>query len=62
VNETQLIRDLLKDYESDARPVKDQSDAVKVELQMIYKELKEIVRRRHNSIFFCDPKFFSLVL
>lgn len=43
VHETELIRDLLKDYDHDARPVKNQSDYVKVELQMFYKELKEIV-------------------
>ncbi|CAB3980590.1 neuronal acetylcholine receptor subunit alpha-10-like isoform X2 [Paramuricea clavata] len=43
LNETRLIRDLLKDrYDPDARPVRNQSDSVRVELQMIYKELKEI--------------------
>lgn len=46
MNETQLIKDLLNNYDKDARPVKNNSDSVKVELQMIYKELKEIVRIR----------------
>ncbi|XP_028411391.1 neuronal acetylcholine receptor subunit alpha-10-like isoform X2 [Dendronephthya gigantea] len=41
-NEARLIKDLLRNYDPDARPVKNQTDSVKVELQMIYKELKEI--------------------
>jgi hypothetical protein len=45
LHETRLIRDLLKNYDPDARPVRNQSDSVRVELQMIYKELKEIVRK-----------------
>ncbi|CAB4020486.1 pre-mRNA-splicing factor 18 isoform X2, partial [Paramuricea clavata] len=38
-----LEREYVKDrYDPDARPVRNQSDSVRVELQMIYKELKEI--------------------
>ena len=69
VNETKLIRDLLRDYEPDARPVKNQSDSVRVELQMIYKELKEIVCRKFFPqqelllfiIIHCPSKTVSLM-
>ena len=42
--EVRLINDLLKDYDLDARPVKNRSDPVSVELRISYRELKELVR------------------
>ena len=44
----------MKDYDVDARPVKNQSQPVKVELELLYKELKKMVRtiREDSSTFF----------
>ena len=52
VHETKLIRNLLTNYDKDARPVQNNSDSVKVELQMIYKELKEIVSKTRRRFFY----------
>lgn len=38
-----LINDLLKEYDPDARPVKNESDAVEVKLQLSYRQLQGMV-------------------
>lgn len=44
-SEHRLIEDLLKDYKKDSRPVFNKSEAVKVELDVAYSQLVDLVRR-----------------
>ena len=43
-SEHRLIEDLLKDYKKDSRPVFNKSEAVKVELDVAYSQLVDLVR------------------
>ena len=51
-SEHRLIEDLLTDYKKDSRPVFNKSEAVKVELDVAYSQLVDLVRG--------GPFFFSL--
>ena len=51
-SEHRLIEDLLRDYKKDSRPVFNKSEAVKVELDVAYSQLVDLVR----GLFF----FFAL--
>ena len=51
-SEHRLIEDLLTDYKKDSRPVFNKSEAVKVELDVAYSQLVDLVR----GLFF----FFAL--
>lgn len=44
-SEHRLIEDLLTDYKKDSRPVFNKSEAVKVELDVAYSQLVDLVRR-----------------
>ena len=44
-SEHRLIKDLLRDYKKDSRPVFNKSEAVKVELDVAYSQLVDLVRR-----------------
>lgn len=44
-SEHRLIKDLLRDYTKDSRPVFNKSEAVKVELDVAYSQLVDLVRR-----------------
>lgn len=44
-SEHRLIEDLLRDYKKDSRPVFNKSEAVKVELDVAYSQLVDLVRR-----------------
>lgn len=43
-SEHRLIEDLLRDYKKDSRPVFNKSEAVKVELDVAYSQLVDLVR------------------
>lgn len=44
-SEHRLIEDLLRNYKKDSRPVFNKSEAVKVELDVAYSQLVDLVRR-----------------
>ena len=52
-SEHRLIEDLLRDYKKDSRPVFNKSEAVKVELDVAYSQLVDLVRG--PSFFFLCP-------
>ena len=42
-DQVRLMEDLLKDYDANARPVKNSSDVVTVQIGLAYNEIKDLV-------------------